>query len=84
MSIIIKIDKGTAEKLIKEGKVTSEESKDLSGTELILELKDSDVTIQRFTEKDQDLIEIADVNGTFGIWFTPTAEKIGRMKDITK
>lgn len=78
------MDKGTVEKMIKDGKVSAEESKNLSGTELTLELKDSDVTIQRFTEKDQDLIEIADVNGTFALWFTPTAEKIGRLRNITE
>ena len=83
MTVTIKLDKGTMEKLIKEGKVAAEESKDLSGTELTLELKDSDITIQRF--KDQgDLIEIADVNGTFGIWMTPTAEKIGKLKEVVE
>ena len=83
MTVIIKLDKGTAEKLINQGNVTAEESKDLSGTEVTLELNDSDITIQRFKDTG-DLIEIADVNGTFGIWMTPTAEKLGRLKEIVQ
>jgi len=83
MTVTIKLDKGTVEKLLKEGKVMAEESKNLSGEELTLELKDSDITIQRFKDTG-DLIEIADVHGTFGFWMTPTAEKIGKLKNIVE
>lgn len=82
--MIIKIDEGTARKLIKQRSIGSEEPKDLLGKELTLELNDSDVTIQRLKEKKKDVIEIADVNGSFGLWFTPTVEKIGKLKEIVK
>ena len=82
MTVIVKIDEGTARKLIKQRNISSEEPKDLLGKELTLELNDSDVTIERFKEKKKDVIEISDVNGSFGIWFTPTVEKVGKLKQL--
>ena len=80
MPVILKIDKGTAEKLIKWLELKPNQSRNLTGKELTLEIENDEVVIE--PHYDKKIIEIADANGSFGIWIELTKEKIERLKEI--
>ena len=82
MVVTLKLNKGTAEKLIEYINIKSEESRNLTSEELTLELNDKDVLIE-FHEKE-NLIEIMDFNGSFGLWFKLTYEKTKKLKEILR
>lgn len=84
MSVILKIDKGTAEKLIQWLELKPEHSKNLSGKELTLELENREVLIEPHKEGYKHMIEIADMNGSFGLWIELTNEKVEKLKNILK
>lgn len=64
------------------GKLSSEQSKNITGKDLTLELENKDVTIE-FYKKDKT-IEISDINGTFGIWIKVTEDKFKKLKEIVE
>ena len=70
------MDKGTAEKLLDRKEIKEDDSKNLTGEELTLEIKDSDVVIN----KEKNMLEIADVNGSFGLWIKLDEEKLNKIK----
>lgn len=80
MSVILKIDKGTAEKLIKWLELKPTQSKNLIGKELTLEIENDEVVIE--PHYDKKFIEIADINGSFGVWVQLNKEKSERLKEI--
>jgi hypothetical protein len=82
MVVTLKLDKGTAEKLIEWMNIKSDQSRNLTGKELTLELNDKDVLIE--LHEKENLIEIADFNGSFGVWFELTNEKIEKLKEILR
>jgi len=82
MAVILKLDKGTAEKLIQWLEIKPDQSKNLTGKELTLQLEDREVLIEPHLEGKKDMIEISDVNGSFGLWIELTPEKIQKLKDI--
>jgi hypothetical protein len=84
MSVILKIDKGTAEKLIQWLELKPEQSKNLSGKELTLELENKEVLIEPHKEGYKRMIEIADMNGSFGLWIELTNDKVEKLKNILK
>jgi hypothetical protein len=84
MSVILKIDKGTAEKLIQWLELKPDQSKNLTGKELTLELENKEVFIEPHKEGYKYMIEISDINGSFGLWIELTNEKIQKLKDILK
>ncbi len=84
MSVILKIDKGTAEKLIQWLELKPEQSKNLTGKELTLELENKEVIIEPEKEGYKRMIEISDINGSFGLWIELTSDKIEKLKSILK
>jgi len=84
MSVILKIDKGTAEKLVQWLELKPDQSKNLTGKELTLELDNQEVTIEPEKEGYKRMIEISDVNGSFGLWIELTSDKIEKLKSILK
>ncbi|HLC50814.1 MAG TPA: hypothetical protein VJH90_00370 [archaeon] len=77
MPVIIKIDRGVAERLLEIGKVRADGFKNIKGEELTLEVDESEIFIERQREGRKGLVEVSDVNGTFGIWFVPE----GKLKE---
>jgi hypothetical protein len=84
MSVVLKIDKGTAEKLIKWIDLKADQSRNLSGEGLTLELEDEEILIEPHEESYKTMIEISDANGSFGLWIELTSEKIQKLKEILK
>jgi hypothetical protein len=84
MSVILKIDKGTAEKLIQWADLKPDQSKNLTGKELTLELENKEIIIEPHKEGYKSMIEISDANGSFGLWIELTSEKIQKLKNILK
>ncbi|MBU5557600.1 MAG: hypothetical protein QW227_01400 [Candidatus Aenigmatarchaeota archaeon] len=83
MPVTIKLDKGFVKKLADVGNITPEMSKDLSGEELTAQILDPELVIQKHPGKPP-LLEIADVNGSFGVWVELRADKIRRLKEIAE
>ena len=81
MNVILKLDKGTAEKLIEWTELRASQSKNLTGRELTFEIKDDDVIIEMHKN---DLLEIADTNGSFGLWIKLNPDRIKKLKHILK
>jgi hypothetical protein len=75
---ILKLDKGMVKKLSKEGKLSPEFSKNLTGEELTLEIKNSELFID--TEREDKLLEISDVNNSFALWFKPDSEEKKKLR----
>ena len=84
MSVILKIDKGTAEKLMQWLEIKPDQSRNLTGKELTLRLEDKEVLIEPHKEGYRKMIEISDINGSFGLWIELTSEKIQKLKNILK
>jgi hypothetical protein len=84
MSVVLKIDKGTAEKLIQWLELKPDQSRNLTGKELTLELENREVLIEPHKEGYKRMIEISDINGSFGLWIELTNEKIEKLKNILK
>jgi len=84
MSVILKIDKGTAEKLMQWLEIKPDQSRNLTGKELTLRLEDKEVLIEPHKEGYRKMIEISDMNGSFGLWVELTNEKIQKLKNILK
>ena len=80
MTVTLKIDKGTAERLINWKNIRQRESKNLSGTDLTLELEDDEVLIE--LHRKDNLLEISDLNGSFGLWLELEDDKIKKLKEI--
>lgn len=81
MPVILKIDKGTAEKLIKWLELKPNQSRNLTGKELTLEIENDEVVIEPHYNSKK-FIEISDANGSFGVWVELTQEKIERLKEL--
>ena len=84
MSVVLKIDKGTAEKLIQWLELKPDQSRNLTGKELTLELENSEVFVEPHKEGYKRMIEISDMNGSFGLWVELTNEKVEKLKSILK
>lgn len=82
--VILKLDKGMIEKLLKEIALKPEQSRDLSGKELTLELENKEVVIELHTKDNKKLIEISDINGSFGLWFELKDDKLKKLNEIVK
>jgi len=80
MTVTLKIDKGTAERLINWKNIRQEEPKNLSGSELTLELRDDEVLIE--LHRKENLLEISDLSGSFGLWLELRDDKIQKFKEI--
>jgi hypothetical protein len=80
MSVTLKLNKGTAERLLEFRYVKPEESRNITDKELTLEMNDSDVLIELHPK--EKMVEISDFNGSFGIWFKLTKEKVKKFKEI--
>jgi len=82
--VILKIDKGTTSKLLEKKILKEDESKNLTGEELTLELKDRDVVIQAFREGIHSHMEIADVNGSFTLGIELSKDKLEKLRHIVR
>ena len=72
----LKIDKGTAQRLTEWTNISEDDSKNLIGKEVTLEIKDNQIIIER----DKDTLEISDVNGSFGLWIKLDDKKLKKLK----
>ena len=70
------------ERLLEWTAIRPDESRNLIGKELTLEANDKDLMIQ-FHPKEE-MLEISDFEGSFGIWFKVTNDKIEKFKQIIK
>ena len=82
MPAILKINKGTAEKLLQWKEIKPNQSRDLSGQELTLEIENNELIIENHKKDYGDILEISDLNGSFGIWVQLTTENVQRLKSI--
>ena len=82
MSVTLKIDKGTAEKLLEWTDIGPDKSRNIIGKELTIDFNDREVLVE-FHPKEK-MLEISDLEGSFGIWFNITDEKIEKFKEIIK
>jgi len=82
MVVILKLNKGTVEKLLEFTYLKPEQSRNLTGKELTLEMDDKDFLIEM--HEREGMVEIADFNGSFGVWFKLTKEKVKKLKEIAK
>jgi hypothetical protein len=72
----LKIDKGTAQRLTEWTNISEDDSKNLIGKEVTLEIKDNQIIIER----DKDTLEISDVNGSFGLWIKLDENRLKKLK----
>ena len=82
MSAILKINKGTAEKLLQWTEIKPNQSRDLSGKELTLEIENNELIIERHKEDYGEILEISDLNGSLGVWVQLTMENVRKLKGI--
>jgi len=82
MTAILKINKGTAEKLLQWTEIKPNQSRDLSGKELTLEIENTELIIERHKEDYGEILEISDLNGSFGVWIQLTVENVRKLKGI--
>ncbi len=82
MTVVLKIDKGTAKKLVEQGKIEEEDSKDLTSEEIELNIKDGNLFIESLEEEHKKLLEISDTEGSFSVWFDLTEERKEKLKKI--
>jgi len=54
----------------------------LSGQELTLEIENNELVIERHKQDYEEILEISDLNGSFGVWIQLTEENIRRLKSI--
>ena len=80
--MILKLNKGTVEKLLQWKSLKADQSKNLSGGELTLEVKDKEIVMQMHEDKFNNWLELADVNGSFGLWIQLTKDKYQKLKGI--
>ena len=81
MTVILKLDKGTTEKLLEWRELKPDQSKNLTGKELTFELQDDDVVIQMHKNR---LLEIADANGSFALWIKLYPDRLKKLRRIIK
>lgn len=84
MTAILKIDRGTVEKLLKWKELKSDQSKDMTGEELTVEIDDKELVIEKHKEGYRQFLEISDLNGSFGVWIKLTGDKIEKIKEAIK
>ena len=82
MTTVLKINQGTAEKLLQWSEIKAEQSKNLTGKELTLELDTDEVFIEPHKGEYRETLEISDAGGSFGLWVELTEEKIQKLKNI--
>jgi len=82
MVVTLKFDKGTAEKLVKWKLIRPNQSKNLTGKELTYQLYDENVVIAFHKDEKNKYMEIADVDGSFGIWIKLTLHRYREIKKI--
>jgi hypothetical protein len=82
MTVILKIDKGTAERLLEWIEIKPWLSRNLTGKELTLEIHDEELVIALHRKEGKRFLEVSDVNGSFGLWFELTREKFEKLQRI--
>jgi hypothetical protein len=84
MSVILKVNKGTAEKLLQWSEIKPDQSRNLSGKELTLEIENSELVIEYRKEDMKRMLEISDLNGSFGVWIELTKDNTNKIKNALK
>jgi len=82
MTTVLKVNQGTAEKLLQWAEIKAGQSKNLSGRELTLEMDTDEVFIESRKGEFRETLEISDAGGSFGLWVELTEEKIQKLKNI--
>lgn len=84
MTALLKINQGTAEKLLKWTDIKPTQSRNLGSKELTVEIEDDEVVIEKHIEDYREFLELSDLNGSFGVWVELTKESIQKLKSILK
>jgi hypothetical protein len=84
MAVILKINKGTAEKLREFDIIKPDESRNINEEELTLELNDKEILVELHKKDIEKKLEISDVNGSFGLWLDLNKEKVEKLKQVIR
>jgi hypothetical protein len=82
MTTVLKINQGTVERLLQWNELNADQSRNLSGKDLTLEVHNSEIIVESCKENNKDMIEISDTEGSFGLWLELTYERIQKLKSI--
>ncbi len=82
--VILKLDKGLAERLIETRELKEEQAKNIKGEELTLNLFDDEVAIETRKDGSKNYLEISDVNGSFALLIELSKDKFDRIKHIVR
>ena len=83
MTVTLKINKGTAEKLQEWKRLKVDQSRNITEEDLTLEIEDGELAIE-LHEKEKRILEISDANGSFGVWIYLNRQKIEKLKQIVE
>ena len=81
ITVTLKLNKGTIEKLQEWKTIKSDESRNITEDELQLDLEDREIAIE-LHEKEKRILEISDVEGSFGIWLDLNKENLEKLKKV--
>jgi hypothetical protein len=82
MPAILKLNKGTAEKLVQWTELKPGQSMNLSGKELSIEVDNSDLVISPHKEGMKRWLEISDLNGSFGVWIELNRGNVDKLRGV--
>jgi hypothetical protein len=82
MTTVLKINQGTAERLLQWTELKPDQSRNLSGKDLTLEVNNSEIIVASCRESGRDMLEISDTEGSFGVWLDLTSERVQKLKSI--
>ncbi|MFH1229358.1 MAG: hypothetical protein V1678_02950 [Candidatus Aenigmatarchaeota archaeon] len=82
MTTVLKINQGTAERLLQWNELKPDQSRNLSGKDLTLEVHNSEIIVEPCKENNRNMLEISDTEGSFGLWLDLTSERIQKLKSI--
>ena len=82
--VILKLDRGLAERLIQVKELKKEQAKNIKGEELTLNLFEDEVAIETRKDGARNYLEISDVNGSFALLVELTKDKFDKIKNIVR
>jgi hypothetical protein len=82
MPVIMKINKGTTEKLLEWKTIRADQSKNITDKDLAIEIENFDLVIEPHKEDGKRMLELSDLNGSFGVWIELTRENVSKLKGV--
>ena len=83
MTATLKINKGTAERLLEWTSIKADQSKNLTDKDLTLELDNGNVVIKRHSN-GRSVLEISDFEGSFSVRIELTPENVSKIWEALK